>query len=156
MKKSILKNTDWKENRMKKCDYVITIKGMQVYDDGDGDNIEMMAEGNFECQDGKYFIDYEETEATGMKGTSTSIEIAPDYVSLTRSGEVETSMLFMENRQTTTYYDTPYGTMVLGINTEAVDASLDDTGGSVAVKYSMSMNNLFSGSNTFEIQVRKI
>ena len=140
---------------MKKRDYVITIKGLQSYDD-DNIDIQMMAEGDFSFEDGKYFIEYDETEATGMEGTSTTIELDDTYVSLTRSGTVETTLLFIEGRQTTSYYETPYGTMMMGINTEKVDASFTEEGGSVSVKYTMSMNNLFSGANTFEIQVRKI
>lgn len=141
---------------MKNKDYVITIKGLQSYDDDDNVDIEMMAHGDFSKEDGKFFIDYEETEATGMEGTSTSIEIDSDYVSLTREGAVETTLLFIKGRQTTSYYDTPYGTMMMGITTENVDTRLDENGGTVDVSYSMSMNNLFSGKNTFQIQVRKI
>ena len=141
---------------MKKKDYVITIRGLQSYDDDDDVDIEMMAEGDFSIEDGKFFIDYDETEATGMEGTKTTIEIDENYVSLTREGTVDTTLLFIEGRQTSSYYDTPYGTMMMGINTEKVDADLTENGGTVAVKYSMSMNNLFSGTNTFQIQVRKI
>ena len=141
---------------MKNKDYVITIKGLQSYDDDENVDIEMMAQGDFSKEDGKFFIDYEETEATGMEGTSTSIEIDSDYVSLTREGAVETTLLFIKGRQTTSYYETPYGTMMMGITTEKVDTKLDENGGTVDVSYSMSMNNLFSGTNTFQIQVRKI
>lgn len=145
-----------KGNAMKKKDYVITIRGLQSYDDDDDVDIEMMAEGDFSIEDGKFFIDYDETEATGMEGTKTTIEIDKNYVSLTREGTVDTTLLFIEGRQTSSYYDTPYGTMMMGINTEKVNADLTENGGTVDVKYSMSMNNLFSGTNTFQIQVRKI
>ena len=141
---------------MKNKDYIITIKGLQSYDDDDNVDIEMMAECDFASEDSKFFIDYDETEATGMEGTSTTIEIDSNYVSLTRSGSVETTMLFIEGRQTASYYETPYGTMMMGINTESVNTDLNENGGKVNVKYSMSMNNLFSGTNTFEINVRKI
>lgn len=142
---------------MIKKDYVITVKGLQEYEDeGDNTDIEMMAEGDFVFEDGKYFIDYDETEATGMEGTSTTIEIDNEYVSLTRSGELNSTLLFIKGRQTTSYYDTPYGNIMMSINTESVDVDMNESGGRVSVKYSMSMNNLFSGTNTFEIHVRKI
>lgn len=142
---------------MNKKDYVITIKGMQTYDsDDDNIDIEMMAEGDFTFEDGKYFIDYDETEATGMEGTSTTIETDGDYVALTRTGAVDTTLLFIKDRLTTSYYETPYGTMMMGITTEDVKTNLDSDGGKISVKYSISMNNLFSGTNTFEIHVRKI
>ena len=142
---------------MIKKDYVITVKGLQEYEDeGDNTDIEMMAEGDFVFEDGKYFIDYDETEATGMEGTSTTIEIDNEYVSLTRSGELNSTLLFIKGRQTTSYYDTPYGNIMMSINTESVDVDMNESGGRVSVKYRMSMNYLFSGTNTFEIHVRKI
>ena len=142
---------------MNKKDYVITVKGIQTYD-GDDDNIdiEMMAEGDLTFEDGKYFIDYEETEATGMEGTSTTIETDGNYVALTRTGAVDTTLLFIKDRLTTSYYETPYGTMMMGITTEDVQSNIDLDGGKITVKYSISMNNLFSGTNTIEIKVRKI
>ncbi len=141
---------------MIKKDYVITIKSIQAYDDEENTSIEMMAEGDFTFQDGKYFIDYEETEATGMEGTSTTIETDGEYVSLTREGTVDTTLLFIRDRQTTSYYDTPYGTMMMSITTEDMDVALTPEGGRLYIKYRISMNNLFSGLNTFEIQIREV
>ena len=69
---------------MVKKDYVITIKGLQEYGGlDDSTDIEMMVEGDFVFEDGKYFIDYDETEVTGLEGTSVTVEISGDYVAVT-------------------------------------------------------------------------
>ncbi len=141
---------------MIKKDYVITIKGLQEYEDNDSTDVEMMAECDFAFEDGRYFIEYEETEATGLEGSTTTVEVAEDYLSLSREGTVDTTLLFIEGRQTTSYYETPYGTMILGITAESIESDFNESGGNARVKYNMSMNNMFSGTNTFEINVRKM
>ena len=99
--------------------YIISIKGLQTYEDDNNDtDISLLTEGDFEFQDGVYFIDYEESELTGLEGTSTSIEIGSNYVSLQRSGTVNTNMLFMKDRKTSSYYNTPYGDMQIDIFTD--------------------------------------
>jgi len=143
---------------LKKGNCVISIKGMQTYCDEltDSTDVKMMAEGDFSESDGKYFVVYDETEATGMEGTKTTLEICDEYVSLTREGKVETTLLFIKGRQTTSYYDTPFGTIVMGISTDDIANSVDANGGNVSVKYGISLNNVFTGTNTFDVNIRKI
>ncbi|MBQ6998738.1 MAG: DUF1934 domain-containing protein [Clostridia bacterium] len=142
---------------MKKRDYVISVKGMQSYADAlmENTDIEMMSECDLTLEDGKYFAEYEETEATGMEGTTTTIEVGGEYVSIVRSGKVSTTLLFIKGRQTTSYYDTPFGTMIMGITTDDITTDLTLDGGKVSVTYSISMNNIYTGKNTFEINIRK-
>ena len=142
---------------MIKKDYVVTIKGLQEYGDlDDSTDIEMMVEGDFVFEDGKYFIDYDETEATGLEGTSVTVEISDDYIAVTRSGTMSTTLLFIEGRQTTSYYDTPFGSIMMGVTTETMNVDMNENGGKASAKYSIRMNGMFSGTNTFEIHVRKI
>jgi len=137
--------------------YIISIKGLQTYDDdstADGD-IRLLTEGDFEFQDGAYFIDYEETELTGLEGTKTSIEVGKDYVSLQRNGTVNTHMLFMKDRKTSTYYSTPYGDMQIDIFTDNLNIDVSPSGGKINVDYFIDINNMSTGKNNFEIEIRK-
>ena len=79
--------------------FIISIKGLQTYKDGGDDtDISLLTEAIFEYENGAYFIDYEESELTGLEGTKTSIEIGNNYVSLQRNGTVNTNMLFMKDK----------------------------------------------------------
>ncbi len=136
--------------------YIISIKGLQTYeDDGDDTDISLLTEGCFEFQDGVYFIDYEESELTGLEGTSTCIEVGSNYVSLQRSGTVNTHMLFMKDRKTSSYYNTPYGDMQIDIFTDGLSIDISDKGGKINVDYFIDINNRSTGKNNFEIEVRK-
>lgn len=136
--------------------YIISIKGLQTYeDDEDNTDISLLTEGVLEFLDGVYFIDYEESELTGLEGTSTCIEIGPNYVSLQRSGTVNTNMLFMKDRKTSSYYNTPYGDMQIDIFTDNLKIDLTPKGGKINVDYFIDINNMSTGKNNFEIEIRK-
>lgn len=136
--------------------YIISIKGLQTYEnDNDDTDISLLTEGEFEYQDGAYFIDYEESELTGLEGTKTSIEVGSDYVSLQRNGTVNTHMLFMKNRKTSSYYNTPYGDMQIDIFTDNLKIDMSPKGGKINVDYFIDINNMSTGKNNFEIEIRK-
>ena len=135
--------------------YIISIKGFQEYDGDDNTDVQLTTEADFEKQDGVYFIDYEESEITGLEGTKTLIEIGDNYVSLQRNGSVNTQMLFMKDRKTSTYYNTPYGNMTVGIFTDKLNIDITENGGSVNVDYYLDINNSTRSKNNFEIEIRR-
>ncbi len=137
--------------------FIISIKGLQTYEDDSGDDtdISLMTEADFEYHSGSYFIDYEESELTGLEGTSTSIEIGPNYVSLQRSGTINTNMLFMKDRKTSSYYSTPYGDMQIDIFTDYLNIDVTPKGGKINVDYFIDINNASTGKNSFELEIRQ-
>ena len=136
--------------------FIISIKGMQAYDaEEDNTDISLTTEGDYKLADGVYFIDYEESEITGLEGTKTSIEIGSDYVSLLRNGAVNSQMLFMKDRKTSSYYNTPYGDFMIGIFTDNLDIDVSPDGGRINVDYYLDINNAKTSKNNFEIEIRR-
>ncbi|MBR5505200.1 MAG: DUF1934 domain-containing protein [Clostridia bacterium] len=136
--------------------FIISIKGMQAYDaEEDNTDISLTTEGDYKLSDGVYFIDYEESEITGLEGTKTSIEIGNDYVSLLRNGAVNSQMLFMKDRKTSSYYNTPYGDFMIGIFTDNLDIDVSPDGGRINVDYYLDINNAKTSKNNFEIEIRR-
>ena len=134
--------------------FTISIKGLQSYAGGGEDtDIELVGECRFYKADGVYFCEYEESEITGLGGTKTSIEIGGDYVSLLRRGTVNSQMLFMEGRKTTSLYSMPFGELTIDIHTDSLCANIDENGGTLKVDYIIDINNVSSGRNTFDIKI---
>ena len=134
--------------------FTISIKGLQSYAGGGEDtDIELVSECRFYKADGVYFCEYEESEITGLGGTKTSIEIGGDYVSLLRRGTVNSQMLFMEGRKTTSLYSMPFGELTIDIHTDSLCANIDENGGTLKVDYIIDINNVSSGRNTFDIKI---
>lgn len=134
--------------------HIIKISGyQQSFIESDADNVELTTVGNYEYDDGLYYIDYDESEATGMEGTHTNIEIGADYVSLQRTGAMNSDMLFMEGRKTYSMYNTPFGDMLVGIYTIKLDIEAMDDCCMLNIEYEIELNDKPNGKNTIKINV---
>ena len=98
-------------------DVVISIKGMQKYDNTDPDVIELVTEGRLTREGNSYTLSYQESELTGLEGTLTTIQVDGEQITLMRMGEFTSQMVFQEGRRHLSMYNTPYGAMAIGVNT---------------------------------------
>ncbi len=136
--------------------YLITINGFQqTVGNTDGDNVELVTSGDFESENSLYYIEYDESEATGLEGCHTSIEIGTDYLSIQRTGAMTTDMLYIEGKKTYSLYNTPYGQMMVGIYTKKLDIDIDDTGGDISIQYTIDLNDKPCGDNNLKINVKE-
>ena len=74
----------------------ITLKIKQTVD-GFTDESELFTKGEFRFHKGSYFIDYDESEATGYDGSHVQLRIDDKMMSLTRTGNAFSSLVF-ENK----------------------------------------------------------
>ena len=66
---------------------IISIKGVQRYENADPDTMELVTAGRLEREGNSYTLSYQESELTGLEGTLTTFQIEPDRVTLLRVGE---------------------------------------------------------------------
>ena len=136
--------------------FLITINGFQqTVGDTENENIELTTAGEFEYENELYYIDYDESEATGLDGCHTNIEIGMDYVSLQRTGAITTDMLYIEGKKTYSMYNTPFGQMMVGIYTKKLNIDVDDKGGNISIEYSLDLNDKPCGNNNLKINIRE-
>ena len=69
----------------KKLPVMLSIRGEQYFDDVDPDETELMTEGTMTLRGENIYLSYQESELTGMEGTTTTFRIQGDTVTLTRS-----------------------------------------------------------------------
>ena len=98
---------------------------------------------------------YEETALTGMEGTTTRFQVQGPRVILTRSGTVNSQMVFEEGRQHTSLYETPFGELSVDIQTSVLKHNLTERGGLMEIKYSIAVEHTVTGRNCFKIRVRR-
>src|SRR3712207_7978947 len=76
---------------MEKKDAIISIKSEQAsIEDG---TVEVVTKGKLYKKNDLYYAIYEETEISGMKGTTTTIKIGKDKFSLLRMGDRKSTRL---------------------------------------------------------------
>ena len=144
--------TSFEENKLP---VLLSIRGEQYFDGIDPDETELMTEGTIALTEDCMVLSYEESELTGMEGTTTTFEVKGPRVTLTRSGAVNSQMVFEEGRQHTSLYVTPFGELSLDIQTSELKHNLSERGGLMEIKYSIAVEHTVTGRNCFKIRVRR-
>ena len=144
--------TSFEENKLP---VLLSIRGEQYFDGIDPDETELMTEGTMALTEDGMVLSYEESELTGMEGTTTTFEVKGPRVTLTRSGAVNSQMVFEEGRQHTSLYETPFGELSVDIQTSELKHNLSERGGLMEIKYSIAVEHTVPGRNCFKIRVRR-
>lgn len=121
---------------MKKKALIKVVSNANIQDE---DLIEVISPGVFENINGGYKAVYEETEISGMEGTTTTIYIYESKVVLEREGSTSTKMLFALDEPAISLYNTPYGMLELTISTEELNIDIDEKGGEIYIEYDMAV-----------------
>ena len=143
------------ETERERLPVMLFIRGEQYFDDVDPDATELMTEGILERTAGGLRLTYQETALTGMEGTTTTFEVSGSQVILTRTGSVNSQMVFEEGRQHTSLYETPFGELSVDIQTSALRHNLSDRGGLLEIRYSIAVEHTVTGRNSFKIRVKR-
>ena len=138
-----------------KLPVLLSIRGEQYFDDIDPDATELMTDGTLEVTEDGLVLSYEESELTGMEGTTTTFEVCGPRVTLTRSGAVNSQMVFEEGRQHTSLYETPFGELSVDIQTGRLRHNLTERGGIMEIQYSIAVVHTVTGRNCFKIRVKR-
>ncbi len=134
---------------------IISIKGRQVNESGP-DEIELVTEGRlYRNERGGITVSYEETELTGLEGTTTLLHLDGGQITLLREGTVNSQMIFEEGRRHLSMYETPYGVMAVGINTRRVKNTLNESGGHLEIDYAIEVDHQMVARNFLSMQVRR-
>ena len=135
---------------------IISIRGKQLYAEGSPDEMELVTSGTLK-RDGKggYTISYQESELTGLEGTTTKVHVDGRRVTLLREGSINSQMVFEEGMRHLSMYETPYGALSIGVSTKRMRSTLGESGGDVEIDYAIEIDNLIAGQNLFRMSVKK-
>lgn len=134
---------------------LLTIKSEQHYEGQEPDTIEMMTDGWLQDMGGNTWkISYEESELTGMQGVTTTFSANPEKVILTRSGALESQMVFEENVRHDSLYQLEFGALMMGICAQKIQMDLGANGGFLEVLYGIQIEKTQAGTVSYHIDVR--
>ena len=136
-------------------DVMINIKTVQ-YDNNteEEDIIELRTEGKYYNEDGTDYLIYEESELSGLLGTTTEIKIKGNQVELNRTAEHESTMSFEKDKRYQSVMSTPMGNIPIEIMTNNISYDLDKDPLTLKLEfeYSIALKGLFQGRNMISIE----
>lgn len=134
----------------------VTIKiiGKQHMSDGEVDKVEMMTRGKYYEKNNATFLVYDESELSGMEGSTTTLKIDDQTVTMKRFGSNESKLVFEKDVKHKSIYKTMYGNMDIEVSTEKIEIERNEENfKKVNLKYKLkvSQNQIIRNELTVEV-----
>jgi uncharacterized beta-barrel protein YwiB (DUF1934 family) len=136
-------------------DVVLSLKGQQTYVGQEPDVIELLTDGKLEKLDGgKWKLSYEESALTGLEGVQTTFLLEEGCVTLTRTGKLESQMVFRQGVTHDSLYQMEFGALMISVCAMAINWELSETGGTVDLKYKIEIEQSAAGFVDYHLDIK--
>lgn len=135
---------------------MLSICGRQRYMGQDPDVIELVTEGILDKKSDGWEIVYNETALTGMEGVQTSFYVKDDEIVLTRTGRLNSQMIFRLGKPHDSLYQMEFGALMLSVCATSISAKLTEAGGTVDLVYTIDIENNAAGTIDYHLDIKKM
>lgn len=137
-------------------DVMLSVRSVQRSED-DAQTIEFETVGRFGVNNGIILISYEEPNGMLAAGSKTIVRfMAPETVVIKRTGDQQSRIEVIKGVRNNFFYNTPYGSLMLGIYGETVACDINENGGRLGMIYTIDSNLQHISRNEIEITVRGV
>ena len=134
----------------------LMIRGRQQYPEQEPEIIELTTEGTMELRNGGWDITYEESALTGLEGVTTTFRVEPDKVILTRTGNLNSQMVFQQGIPHESLYQMDFGALMLSVCATFVFYDITPAGGVIDLQYSIEIEQTAAGIIDYHLDIRTI
>ncbi len=128
-------------------DVLVSISGMHTQllpelTEEENESIETITPALYYNKNEKHYILYSEVLEGETRETKNKIKISKDgSVEVIKSGVSNTHMIFKQNEKNLTYYQTPFGQLLVGVNTKKLDVKEEEEKIEVHIEYELEVNH---------------
>lgn len=133
---------------------MLSIEGRQNYVGQDPEVIELVTEGALEQTGFGWIITYEESDLTGMQGVTTTFQIEEGKLILTRSGKLNSQMVFQEGVRHESLYQMEFGALLLCVCARKIHVALSPDGGVIDLSYSIEIEQTEAGVIEYHLDIQ--
>lgn len=135
---------------------LLHIYSEQRYEEEEPQISELTTIGTLEHRGDALHLSYEETELTGLQGTTTSFTLYGDKVLLKREGVLRSEMVFDIGKENRSLYDMGMGALMITVRTMAMVQAMTPEGGILQVDYDLLVEECYVGQVSYRIEVRPV
>ena len=133
---------------------LIRVYSEQQYEDQEPDVSQLTTLGTMVCSETEIRISYEETELTGLQGTTTTFLLQKDRITLKREGALRSEMVFAIDEEHRSLYDMGMGALLITVRTMALVQALGPQGGFADVAYDLIIEDTMAGCVRYHLDVQ--
>ena len=141
---------------MSRIPVVLSVRGVQRYQDQEPEIIELTTEGTMERQKEVWELSYEESDLTGLAGVTTAFRVGPRGVVLKRTGKIQNQMIFMEGRRHESLYQIDIGALMIAVRATSVKSALTEQGGTVDIIYNIEIEDTAMGTMEYHLTINPV
>lgn len=143
------------EEKFMEKNVIISVTSVQRDENGRDEKISLETPGVYGERDGMQYLSYEETKLAGMEGTTTTLQIYDDHVSLLREGTFLQEQEYCLGKPTVSQYRTPMGVLEVRVLTREIENTIRDGRGQMRLAYDVELKGLFNHFNEIIVKVRE-
>ena len=133
---------------------ILSLRGKQTYQEQDPEVIELTTEGTMEFRDGCWHIIYQESDLTGLQGVTTTFCIEPEKITLTRTGKLNSQMVFAPGVLHSSLYQMEFGALMITVCASQIRHSLTEAGGTVDLVYAIEVEQSAVGVVEYHLDIQ--
>ena len=137
-----------------KIPVMLSICGRQNYIDQEPEVIELVTEGILENTGKGWEIRYEESDLTGLQGSATSFLVEPEKITLTRTGNLNSQMIFRVGIPHESLYNMGFGVLMITVNATKMEYDLSCDGGWVNLSYGIAIEQSAAGNIDYRLEIK--
>lgn len=132
---------------------MLSIEGRQSYAGQEPEVIELVTEGTLEQTDLGWIISYEESDLTGMLGVTTTFTVEGKKMTLTRTGKLNSQMIFQEGVRHESLYQMEFGALMLSVCARRINTELSADGGTIDLSYGIEIEQTEAGVIDYHLDI---
>ncbi|MCM1245265.1 MAG: DUF1934 domain-containing protein [Roseburia sp.] len=138
-----------------KKDVKVSISG--VHNNLQEETVEVVSMGELYEKDDKIYVSYDEASdsAPGVdcEIVKSLLKVKKDQVEIIKKGITETHMVFIQDKDTISYYSTPFGELEVAIHTDRLEKTTNEQGFQIFLEYALEINAAHMSSCNVDIKV---
>ena len=137
---------------MKKA-VMLSLRGQQDYADQEPEIISLITEGTLERTQDGWTLSYKESDLTGLDGVTTTFLVQKDCVTLTRTGKLESQMVFRLGIPHESLYQIEFGALMISVCATAISWDITEYGGIMDLCYDIAIEQTAMGVVTYHLDI---
>lgn len=137
-----------------KISVMLSIEGRQSYAGQEPEVIELVTEGTLEQTADGWIVSYEESDLTGMQGVTTTFTVEDGKLTLTRTGKLNSQMVFQEGVRHDSLYQMEFGALMLSVCARKILVNLMTEGGTIDLSYGIEIEQSEAGVIDYHLDIK--
>lgn len=135
-------------------DVFLSLKGLQMESGEEAQEMETITAADYYRKKDSHYVIYEEMTEGFKETTKNMIKFKDTYLEVSKKGLINVHMVFEKNKKNITSYMTPYGNILIGIDTESISLKENEDQIRLEVEYSLDANYQHLADCKIELELR--